>query len=581
MKKLLESTVSLALLTILIASCGPQDVSGKLAILAADQESENGLDNYNPDEQENSESDEDDGEAMVCPLPRKNEQEFVLDTNRNDDVPFVDNDREIKDISTDIVVKDFFKSKELLYNFLKLVYNTVNDKIIQYRNDHELEERAIFLMFKGGNVLRMIANNFLHKIDPEARNLLDEKYSQFFKRSDSDFSILIDDERLNDLDYDQVLNDMIQLAHEGLIDTRQAFLEHPENFFDFLQLKNSVAGKILQKYFDTLDETKSVNDVDNPNWFGAQFYQLQFLDDRATEQMDCRYAGQQDYLYEEEDKDGEQEIVAKPISKDNSWIMISINKTLGWSLINDPNKVVRFDLVRSKVQFEYTFKKDGEVRRRPIGGELIDISIPHENSFGLRELLDHYNEYITKFTIRLDRDDEGFNIVSENIEGLAEDLLNILLNDNERIWKASKYEKRVNRLFLLSIIEMTRSWGIGSHRTKEYVEAIKDTMLSSIEQLFPIDDEISEELADDIIESANDIASRWPDMTIANDFFVALANHIKNEMLKNPREDDEELVKEFLQVIRDNIDNMSNLSDMERSMPDLDSLYNIDMSKLI
>ena len=59
----------------------------------------------------------------VCPRPQIRPDELLIESNiQNGDkrVPYVDNTRPIKDLGTDIVVKEFFATKSSLYNFYEI-----------------------------------------------------------------------------------------------------------------------------------------------------------------------------------------------------------------------------------------------------------------------------------------------------------------------------------------------------------------------------------------------------------------------------------------------------------------------------
>ena len=66
----------------------------------------------------------------------------VFETQKQD---FVDENREVKEVLTDIVVKEFFQTPESLYNFLETTYTTINDVLDAYRKKHGLNLSLIHI----------------------------------------------------------------------------------------------------------------------------------------------------------------------------------------------------------------------------------------------------------------------------------------------------------------------------------------------------------------------------------------------------------------------------------------------------
>ncbi len=207
---------------------------------------------------------------VTCPDLDKAPEKVLLDVNLSTDTPFVDPDREIKDFGTSIVVKEFFKSEKALFNFMKLAYGTISDRLARYRNRQGLDDRAISVLFKGGNVVRIIANQAMSMLPPEARSLLEKAYGDVTKRSDLDFNVLVDDAELQGLSYQKVLNDVTGVVYAALNRVRKEVRTNPEKYFDFLQLTTKMAQKELKEYFDKLKDLEMLKDPNNPNWHNVK-----------------------------------------------------------------------------------------------------------------------------------------------------------------------------------------------------------------------------------------------------------------------------------------------------------------------
>ena len=515
---------------------------------------------------------------FTCPVSDQKPSRVQIDNDT--EAPFVDKDRELKDFSTDFVVNEFFREKQSLFNFLRLVYGTLDKKLRKYRNGHDLSEDSIVLLFKGGNVFRILAQNFLSMVPAQARELLSDQYSKYFKRSDADFSILIDEKELNNLDYDKVMDDVVSLTYDGLNYIRKKIDTDPDTYFDFAKLKSSMAQRIFYQYLQRLADIDSIKNQDNDKWYGAKFYQIQLLDESAISNRMCRYQGQYDYEYSFSSKNDNQ-IIGTPLTWRSHWIMNSINRTLEWSTenIKDP-KLVHFHLVRAKVQFEYTYQTHEHFKRRPIGGELIDVSLPYRDDFKIRDFLDEKQSLLHKLSLKLRDTDESIEMVVESLEGLADDLYGILFKQFEHPWDDRKYEKRIHRLGFLAIIDMLGEWGAGSNNAAEYIADVEDMFIDPLRKLYPLD-EGSDEYAETLLGNALQLKESWPTMKTANIIWTGIAHLIKETLVKYPKDDDEKELEGLISTIADDLAVMRSLAEMKPSKINLKNIYESTMDNLL
>lgn len=508
----------------------------------------------------------------VCPISDKTPDKVAI---INDiDTPFVDHNRELKDFSTAFVVKEFFRSKETLFNFMKLTYETIDQELKKYREQHKLEDRAVFFLFKGGNVLRIIANQLFSVLPPEARNLLKQTYQDNFKRSDADFSVFVDESKLGSLGYETAMADLTKLTYGALNIIRAELMANPDKYFDYFQYNNRVAEKYLKNYFNKLDLLESLKNPDNKNLFSADFVQLQLLDTKAND-LSCPYEGQLDYEYVF-DKDDKSKIIGSPLSNTSSWIMNTINKTLEWPVENQPEKLVKFYLVRSKVQFEYTYGKDGQFVRKPVGGELIDVSFPHKDDFRLTTFLNNYDSWVADYTLKMDTSDDAFVMKAESLSGIAEDLYGVVFEQFSRPWEGAKYTKRINRLFFLAIVDMLSSFGLGSSEAKNYLDMVQQQVILPLSQLYPL----SQEKAEELLENVQGLSGQTESMTTANMLWHGISKLVSDELIKNPKADDEEEFKTLLKTIKDNLAIMEKLTTMPSGKVDMSGLYKVSIDSL-
>ncbi len=486
-----------------------------------------------------------------CPVLNfaQDKSTLIQPSNDNDQEVFVDESRDIKDFGTNIVVKSFFNTPDTLYNFLKLAYEELDKALADYRQAQNLENDSMFLIFKGGNVLRMMANTVFDELPPLARNLLKEKYSNDFKRSDADFSVYINEKKLNNLDYDKVFSEVTSLLFAELNKIRAEFKANPAKYFNFFQVNKDFASSKLNEYFNELDDLNSTKDPSNEAWYNAKFKQLELLDKKANKDpnFDCNYEGNFDYSFDMKGKD----IVSNNVSSTPDWIANSDNRTLEFPFGSNPDKLVKFSLVRSKIIFEYTYEKDGVLQRKPIGGELIDVSLPHRKDASLAEFLNNYDNNVVDFAVFNENSDE-FTMKVYSIDYLAHDLHKIIFDQFERPWKSGpKYTKRLNRLMFFIATEMITNYGIGSTKAKEYITQVEQNILE------PINKNAITTLQD----AVKTIENKWPKMHIANNFWKSVADLAKN-ISNKPLEDDQASFKSFIESIKSNLQTVNQIIEM-------------------
>lgn len=515
-----------------------------------------------------------DADLQQCPAADKTPNSVSI---KNDpDEPLVDLSRELKDLGTEFVVKEFFTSQTTLFNFMKLVYGTVNKGLDNYKAKNNLDDRAAFFLFKGGNVMRLLANGIFAMLPPEALKLLKDNYGDYFKRSDADFSVFINEDMLNGLDYETVLEEITAQVYRSLNMIRRELTANPEKYFNLSQLKTKVANGIFQKYFARLNDLESVKDETNRVWHGATFDQFQLGDEAANPNLRCNYEGQRDVSFEYGESTGI--IIGASITDRGNWIQNSVNKTLSWAAQRNEDWKVAFHLVRAKVAFEYSFHKNGRFKRRAVGGELIDVSIPTREDFRLKTFHANYDKWVAEYTLRLEETDEVFSFKAESIEGIVADIAEILFEQHDRPWNAPKYGKRVDRLFFFGIAELMKTLGLGSDRIGPYINDAR-AVIAQLEAL-PLSAD-SESEANNIVTRAQGLAAAYPELSIINEVIVSSAKLVLEEMLKKPQEGDAENLKEFLNTINKNFDIILQLAPMQpRKINPVDA-YNATMDKLL
>jgi len=159
----------------------------------------------------------------------------------------VDDSREFKDLCTDIIVKQFLSTDQSMFNFLSLVYGNFYNAIEMYKEAKGLAEWDIFFVYKGGNILRIISNDFLRELPRASSKIITDYYDQFFKRSDADFSIYVNPVLEN---YDQVHSDMTYLSYLLQFYIRKNFSHHLTDYFDLFKYSRDFKTHLLSEYYE-------------------------------------------------------------------------------------------------------------------------------------------------------------------------------------------------------------------------------------------------------------------------------------------------------------------------------------------
>lgn len=504
------------------------------------------------------------------------EEKLAIDKDYSDE-PFVDKNRELKDIGTKFVNEQFFATKDALFNFMKLVYTTIDKVLDDYKATNSLPDNSMYLLFKGGNVLRMVSNEILDMLPEQLKEKLLDKYGEYFKRSDADFSVYIDEKLLNEKNYDQVLDEVTKKVFLSLGVLRVEMKNNQQKYFSFMRLDKDLAEESMEPFLEEANDINAITDGDNNNWYGAKFSQLQLLKSKAEEAISCDYVGQYDYSY----TSGKGQILVNQLSNNTDWIVNTDNRTLTWTWGSDASKIVKFYLVRSKAYFDWTFIKDGKVGRKPIGGELIDVSIPHRDDDRLREFLDDYEQNVADYSI-FDAQGNTINLKAYSFLELAYDLMFIIYDSFDRPWQGGgKYGKRLNRLFFLMMAEMMNNHGLGSDQFKNYLADVNN-IVDKLQSIYP--DPMSESAKSVVIqleESVNNLVANNVGDSINNTFWLSLIDFMSSRLTKDPLDDDPEQFAQFVENIKDNLNVAQELANYEVTKKiDLNNIYDVELDNL-
>ncbi|CAH6421032.1 Hypothetical protein KVN_LOCUS108 [uncultured virus] len=390
-----------------------------------------------------------------------------------------DPEKEFKNIFTEIVTSKFLETNDIIVNFLKKVYTTFEKAINFYNILNNYKNDEIFFVYKGGNVLRIIAKESMNELPGRVYEVLNEHFGKSFQKSDADFSIYIKPDLPN---FDQIIQEIKILSYLVLNFIRDQFLNNLPNYFDFFKYNYEEQKKILEKSLGNLNKSESIKNHEN-EYFGIEFLAVEFrnvfsalplLDEKLFEiikndKLDIikSGSGREDSGITQDPNDLDYHIMYKipplhmaknidpkfkeklitPKKKNISEFYLTVNDTLKFKTA----ELIRsFYLLRMKLNFKTYFQKNGKVSSLNIPGEVIDVSISNKDGTGIKEFFESLEKNITVYSF----EKENFKFRSYTIDYLIHDLEEIMYYQVLYPWEDPKYAKRINRLIYLYFIKL-------------------------------------------------------------------------------------------------------------------------------
>lgn len=323
-------------------------------------------------------------------------------------------------IVTDFVSANFFNQGSRLYRFLKLVIQRHDQILSQFRSENNIQEKDLFFIFKGGNILRIVSKEFFLEVPQNTSREILNFYSPFFSRSDADFSIMLNPNIPN---FDLVYKQLQILAYNEQVKIKNILLSNEPYYFDIFRYNQKYQRKLFSECLSKLE-------VENIS-VGKIYF------DKGIE-----YKYPHDYFFDTDKKE--------IIGSNQSYLFSSINNTFDQTTENGWR--TKFSLIRTKVRFIAQNKKG---KKENLDGELIDVTIPSDKSSETQSFFEnsnYMNEYITQY--EMTRKDKSFKFYSYSVKYMIKDIEKILFLQGEYPWSDSKYKKRLNRLFFLYFIEI-------------------------------------------------------------------------------------------------------------------------------
>lgn len=310
----------------------------------------------------------------------------------------------IKDVLTNLVNDFFIHDNKNEIKLIKLIYKHV---------DIVLKKYGMFLVFKGGNVLRLINNNIMKYFPKDSDEIINEIFSPFLKFSDNDFTVWVDPNLMN---YRSFYKDILYELFQALDDIREEYINNLEEYFYIYKLNKIELSSIKENLIEKLNEVDKKDD----------YFEIQM--NKTSDKIITL------------NNDHNKILIFSKIGKEYEFFN-SMNFTLDFH--QDDGRRIKFSLLRTKLNFLINSMNS----KKNVSGELIDISVPHKEDSTLKKLdsEDKFAEFISKNVKKINDKKNGFTYYLVNIEYIINDLFEILFS-GDFPWEDSKYEKRMARL---------------------------------------------------------------------------------------------------------------------------------------
>ena len=411
----------------------------------------------------------------------------------------------MKNVLTDISTNEFLTS-DVMFNFLHLIFQSFSTMLEKYSAMRELDPSSIRFVYKGGNVLRFIAQRTLQQMPGEIALTLEKEYGKFFKKSDADFSIYISPDLP---DYDTIFDEVTLLAAYTLDYIRTYFAQDTDRYLTVSRYNSRYLRQMLERYLpplrqeasdigievaelalstiSTAQEGAAAAEDGSSSYRSSPNNPLDMYITRRPQRRRRSGAAPAGAPAGGGDNDKpEESTVIFPLelmygNEERMPFYITVNDTLEFQ--SSSGKTIKFNLVRMKVNFntlvaERTAGGTGEFTTKKLSGELIDVSIPHRKDGEVNHVFGDISGTFQNYVVVDDKKENELEIQSYTLEYMIHDLVRILFKDYNFPWEDAKYVKRVKRLFFLYFVQV-----LNAHKSIDATRSMLDGMrrcLSSV-----------------------------------------------------------------------------------------------------
>lgn len=365
-----------------------------------------------------------------------------------------EHNRYFKDFLTDVVNQQVI-SFNGSYNFMYVIWKVHVLTLDYYRYINNIKENDIVFLFKGGDYLSKLAKTFWTSLPSRAVRYLISEYENYFKKSDLDYTIYINPSLDN---YDIIYKDICYLAFKIQDIIRDLLLTNKYIVFHWFKYNNNFKSYILNEYLKKMvNEDPVTNDPENTEYYENKILNL-FFDNVSAFSEHTKYDMRNDQVVT---YDESKNIIRRDIyTKNKGHAYITFNEAL--EFIGD-DRIVKFNLIRTKMNFNIKFEKNGKIRYEHMGGEFIDVSVPHKTDSNIAHFFDDYDSHVHTVLYKAPCKKAHYIIFANPEAEFAQktytlnyifyDLHKILFINTYYPWEDKKYEKRLYRLFYLGHID--------------------------------------------------------------------------------------------------------------------------------
>jgi hypothetical protein len=377
---------------------------------------------------------------------RKFKYKIGFEQNMEKEEEYIDEWKPAKDVFTNLITYNFLSDNKYQIRLMKTMFHEIN-KVLDKNNS--------WLIFYGGNLMRLISKNMSKYFGNETDKLINSIYAKYVVKSDNDFVIMSSPYKSKNIDeYNKTYFDMVDRVIQKLEHIRNIIDDKKYHYFSFFNLKKKEQQRLIDKKKDILNDIYKKNKIQFKSAKIENRNDLLILSNSYTNNNDFKSTE----LYS---------------SKNSSPLYNSYNDNLEFFRFGG-NKIHSFNLLRTKINFRLTDNKNNKIN---VGGELIDIGIPKiRTDHNWYHMTDKdMNNFIKKYTKVLYDEEYGFKYRVYNLEYQVLLLLKVIYTGLMFPWLDDKYEKRIARIFYFDMFyELSLSKTLNTKSINKLIIKVKN-----------------------------------------------------------------------------------------------------------
>jgi len=363
---------------------------------------------------------------------------------------YSDETMDLKSVCTSIVTNELLHSSENMHLFLMFVIGSFEDSIDHYCTLKNIERKHIQFLYKSGNILRLISNHFLRYLSQFS--MLEQEMEQYFKKGDCDFTIYINPSAFKKRKFNSIHSDMTTLSYILNKQLRKIFMQDIEETFTLTNYKMKYQQRVLAKYISKFNELECFSDPENKELHGWTVDNISFFQNQ-------NYTCPDDQHIQFSSPNLQNITVYSHGKNPDQFIYVQCNRALRF--YKSKTDIAHFNLIRSKVNFVLDLSNEqGGRKQMSIGGELIDVSIPHYEDPKLSHFFSHLKDNVHNYTIETKEccPLHFYSVsFSYQIYDLEQQVFGYVIDGDTMPWEKKKFNKRIHRLLFLYYMDLYRN----------------------------------------------------------------------------------------------------------------------------